>query len=389
MRTPSRVRSRRRILSAAPLLALSALACAVRVPGETRFDAEARREEIRPLVLSPGEALTLETSFGTIEVRAGDGAPELRASLSARGRTDEEAQAMLQRATLVVERGPDGTRARLESEPLVVHEDGLHAELSAQVSFVATVPPGTPVRASSRSGALRTHGPLGSVDLETQFGAIAIDQAEGRVRAESRSGQIRVGRARGDEIVLKSGFGAIRADDLSARRTTLGTGSGEIELEALEGEELALETGFGSIRAGRVRGALRARSGSGSIRLEDTRGPLEVVSNFGAITVAGVLDSLSVESGSGDVRVTAEPGSRVDPAWTLKASFGAVTLDVPDGLDCRLDARAGFGRVECSLPVTMEAGGSRDRKALVGTLGAGGGPVTLSSGSGTVSIRRR
>jgi hypothetical protein len=66
-----------------------------------------------------------------------------------------------------------------------------------------------------------------------------------------------------------------------------------------------------------------------------------------------------------------------------------VLLLVPEGFGCRVHARTGSGEVECDLPVVIEAGQRRTDSHLLGQIGSGGGQVSLSSGSGDVSLRRR
>jgi len=328
--------------------------CVIHINGGGSFqlDQQAERVETRALELAPGETLSLETSFGRIEVNAdGDAAPELRATIRAHGRTKEEAEAVLARYALEIERHSHGPTARLVGEPLRIQESSSRAELSASVAFVASVPPGTAIQASTNSGEIRARGPLGACQLETEFGSIEVEDARGEVHAETGSGSVTAQRVRGPQVVLHSDFGAIG-------------------LEGVQAEHVECE------------------SGSGGLTLKDVRaGELRLSTDFGAIEVDGVLADLRAKTGSGSVHVKARPESRVAPSWSLQSDFGGVTLHVPPGFGCELDARTDFGSISSDFDLRVQAG-QRKEKTLIGTVGDGGGQVKLSSGSGSVALRK-
>jgi len=385
-----------RMSLALSLVALTSQGCQIEIGGAgvtsaaVRIQEEATRSETHALELSPSDVLTLVTSYGAIEVESGDGPAELRATLRAHGRTEEEAQAVLERYHVGVERGPSGPRAELVGEPLVVHSGSSHMELSASVDFVAHVPAGTRLDARSESGNLTTRGALGSLALETGYGAIHVDEARGDVRAKSGSGDIQVARIEdeGGEVVLASNYGAVHVRASRARRLSCKSGSGDLRLDDASTEELELATQYGAILVEHAGGAVRAISGSGDVRVRGAKGAVVARSNYGAIAVEGELASLEAVSGSGDVHVTAQAGSRVDPQWRLESSYGQVVLSVPADFACALDARTDYGTVECAFPITLEPGKRRGNSALKGTIGAGGGAVTLVSGSGDVVLKK-
>lgn len=375
------------------LLALLGAGCVIdlsprRSLGGVNLTHSAERSEQHALELAPEDVLWLTTSEGRVEVTAGSGAPTLRAVLRAHGRTTEEAAAVLERYRLVLARRADGLHVELEGEPLRLADGAARIDLTAHADLVATVPPGTHLEATSGSGDLVTRGPLGRIALESGFGAIEVDEAHQGLRAKSGSGDITVTRLLGGEAHLHSGFGRIRVHEARARHLACRSGSGDVVIDASAGTELELETGFGLVRVGSADRAVRARSGSGDVRLASVHGPVTAHSEFGTVEVEGTLSALEATSGSGAVRVTARAGSQVAPSWKASSSFGAVVLVAPADLACTLEARTGFGAIECAFPVTTEAGARHDGQRLAGTIGAGGGPVTLSSGSGDVVLRR-
>lgn len=362
------------------------------------LDQKAEREEVVALELGPEDVLGLSTEYGRIEVvavaadDARAGRPELRAKLEASGRTKEEAQAVLDRFRVEVVQGPEGPQVRLVGEPLELDEGSLSAKLWAHADFVATVPAGTKVAADSGSGEIVTRGTLGDLQLETDYGAITIDEARGAVRAKSGSGKVQAARldcrASGGAAELESGYGSIEVKEAQAARLTCVSGSGDIRVGSAEVDALELTTGYGSVEVEQARGAVRADSGSGNVRLRDVHGAIKAESDYGTIEIEGVLTALEAKSGSGTVRAKARPESRMESDWELASSYGAVVLAVPAGFACELDARTDYGGIESDFPVTIEAGKRKDGRELKGTVGTGGKTVRLTSGSGDVALKK-
>lgn len=351
---------------------------------------EARRSETHALVLAPGETLTLDTSYGDVEVLAtSEGSPGLVASVHASGRTVAEAEAVLARYQVVVERGPSGPSARLVGEPLRVHENGVHLVLAAHVDYSATVPAGTALCASTQSGDVRTKGELGRAHLATEYGEIALAAARGDVTAHSGSGDVSAERLDGQSVELASDYGDVSLRDVRARRVSCKTSSGDVALEAAEVEEIELSTDYGNVHVSQAAGTLQAHSSSGNVRLHGVRGAIDASSDYGTVEVEGELSALSARSSSGDVRVRAAEQSRADSGWTLHSDHGTVVLRVPAGFGCVLDAKTDYGSVECDFPITLEAGKKKKGEGtLKGTVGSGGGTVKLSSSSGDVGLKK-
>ncbi len=352
------------------------------------FSHQAERTETRALELVPGKPLVL-LGGGEIRVTASaDGRSELQARIRGFGRTPEEADQVLSRYRVEVGNEEAGTTVRFVGEPLRVAEGSMKAVIAANVDYVATVPEGTPIEASTSSGDIRVRGPLGACRLDTQYGSVEAQEVRGGLEARSGSGDVRAERVEGALVVLGSAYGEVQLALATVERITCESGSGDIDVEDVRAGSVELSTNYGSVRASRVVGALRARSGSGSLRLTGTEGALDAQSSYGGIVVEGVLADLRASAGSGDVRVRALAGSRPDPAWSLVSNYGGVTLQVPEDFGCELDARTSYGSVETDFPVLTGAGKREGDSTLRGKVGPGGGRVTLSSGSGNVALKK-
>jgi DUF4097 and DUF4098 domain-containing protein YvlB len=376
------------------LAGLAASACVVDMQGLHVTDGlslneKAERVETRPLALAPGATLTFDAGFGDVTVATSDdGRAELTATIRARGRTRAEAEAVLARYALALEDGPDGPMVRLVGEPLRVEEGRASAQLGAHADFEAVVPDGTRLVAHSGSGDLLARGALGACRLETSYGDIAAEGVRGDLVAKCGSGDVIAADVEGGSIELTSGYGQIQLAGARATRIRIESGSGDIALEDAHAGTLALETSYGDVHVRAAHGALRARSGSGEVRLHGVHGALDAESGYGALELDGVFSALTAASGSGDVFARARAGSTPDAAWKLHSGYGSVTLAVPDGFGCTLEARTSYGDVDCDFPITIEADQLEKRGTLRGTVRSGAGSVTLSSGSGDVALRK-
>ena len=140
---------------------------------------------------------------------------------------------------------------------------------------------------------------------------------------------------------------------------------------------------FGSLVVSRCSGPVNARVLRGSMRLGTIGGRAELINSTGDIEVMAVRGGIVAEAQAGDIRVGFAPNlandSRVSVSGgNLIAGFQAKTA-------CRIDGAATWGRVNSTLPLTIEAGAS-GKRSLVGRLNGGGPLVTLRASGGSVTL---
>lgn len=355
-------------------------------PGGSRFRAEAEREERFDLQLGAGDRLLLRGDQAWIRVESTrDGPGHVVARLTAAGRTDEEAKAVLARYRIEFASNDDGADVRVVGEPFDV--PGKRGEkLIPRVEFTAFVPPATALDARTGLGDIEASGDLGATELHTDFGTVITSGLRGSLRAHSGSGSVEAVDVEGPSIALSSQFGGVYLARGRAERISARSDSGAVVAEDLVAASIELTTGFGSIRAAGIAGALELSTGSGELRLDGFEGDLSAKSQFGSLDLEGVFAGLRADSGAGSVHVRALPGSRVSSDWRIVSNFGEVRLGVPPELGAELEASTGFGQVRCDMAL-VTAAADRDRRTSVrGRLGQGGGLLAVSSGSGNVTI---
>ncbi|HEV2304877.1 MAG TPA: DUF4097 family beta strand repeat-containing protein [Candidatus Acidoferrales bacterium] len=163
------------------------------------------------------------------------------------------------------------------------------------------------------------------------------------------------------------------------------TSDGSVTSQAFHGQ-LRISTGDGNIEANGLTGNVRLHSGDGHIRGDGFDGALDADSGDGRIDVTGRFDTLRLQSGDGSVTAEAQSGSKISSDWSIRSGDGSVTLRLPDGLNADLDAHTGDGRITLDFPVTVQ--GDLSRTTIRGKIGAGGPPLLVHTGDGSIHISK-
>jgi Putative adhesin len=213
-------------------------------------------------------------------------------------------------------------------------------------------------------------GPDGASITESQSGdRIEIDVRLPRQRSwhgiERRSVRVVLQVPKRADLDVRTGDGSVSVQPV-AGRVTIATGDGSIAAEGLEGD-IHLHTGDGSIRASGLSGQLQADTGDGHM------------------AVRGRFELLDLSTGDGGIEAAVEPGSRVVKTWSLKSGDGGITLRVPDDFGAELDAHTGDGNVVVDRPVTVI--GTISHSTVRGRLGAGGEPLRIHTGDGSIRLQ--
>lgn len=356
---------------------------------ETFFDggADLRHEERSKtegaLELAGGSLLAVELPAGSVRVSVSEGPAKFEATLVARASSSAAALEALAASELVVEPRAEGLGMRLATPS----SGGGAQRWHVRADLVLHVPAGVRLQLSTGSGAIELCGPLGDSVLRSSYGSLDASGLRGNLVAKTGSGSVQVADVRGDVVELESSYGKVALRSVEARRVEAKSGSGAIELQSVQAETVRASTSYGSVQAREVVGSLEARSGSGRVSVGDLRGSLEAHSSYGQVDCEGVFEGLVAHSGSGSVEVRAHVGSSPRATWKLSSGYGRVRLALPDDFGCELDARTSYGEVDIGFPIQIEPGGLKvGSRKVSGRIGAGGGRVELSSGSGSVAV---
>ncbi|MBB3662907.1 MULTISPECIES: DUF4097 family beta strand repeat-containing protein [Prauserella salsuginis group] len=143
-------------------------------------------------------------------------------------------------------------------------------------------------------------------------------------------------------------------------------GSGELDVTGAE--SLDVEVGSGGARVSDVEGDARVDAGSGHVELSGIGGEVTVDAGSGGITGRGLAGPVEAESGSGEITLELSRPAGV----TASTGSGDIALTVPRA-DYRIAGDSGSGSREIGVDTSPGA-----RHTL-----------SLDTGSGDVTVRRR
>lgn len=163
------------------------------------------------------------------------------------------------------------------------------------------------------------------------------------------------------------------------------TADGNVTLSGLQGE-LTLTTGDGNATLDHLSGNLRIKSGDGQVKITDAEGALDAQASDGSLSVDGLFHVIALRTSDGRLDVNLRQGTQLTAASSIQSSDGSVTIHVPQGFAADLDVHTSDGRVDCTLPLTIEHYESSGGNALHGKLNGGGTPLTIHTSDGNVKI---
>ena len=165
------------------------------------------------------------------------------------------------------------------------------------------------------------------------------------------------------------------------------TADGNFSARELTGN-LQVRSGDGSVALDDVHGALRLTSSDGNVVICGATGTLEARGSDGHMQVDGQFSAVQMHTSDGNLDLTLAPGSQLNAASRIESSDGHVVVHVPSTLAADLNVTTSDGRLDCSLPLTMDHYDSRESSghSVHGRLNGGGTPLTIRTSDGNVSI---
>lgn len=183
-----------------------------------------------------------------------------------------------------------------------------------------------------------------SVDLTTSTGGIVVGFLTGRMKAQTETGT----------IFFRGVKGSVQAT----------AGVGDVVVSHCSGDAV-LTARRGTVRVGNVGGRAEVKAINGDIEIQSARGALTAWSEAGDISV-------------GFARGRTEGAD-------VRAAGGSIFAKIDATAHCLIAASSDWGRVESTLPLAIDGGGS-GKKKLSGRLNQGGPLLTLRASGGHVKI---
>jgi DUF4097 and DUF4098 domain-containing protein YvlB len=350
-----------------------------------RFDtvsAEATEEQ-RFSVSAPAK-LIVDSDAGAVVV-TGDDTSEIVVTMhkTAWGPNQAEAEAARDALRVNIIQQGDTVSIRFEqpSEFIVIG-----SSRSSRVDFTIMVPNKTAVNITTNSGKLALSGTTGNADLNTNFGEITATEMVGSLKAQTNSGAVTAQhiQAEGGQVDLRSDFGAIALEDANAKSVTLHSSSGKLELTDVTSDgEVKADTNFGAVTFNHVTAKTYSlESNSGDLTVEGATGLLKAHTDFGSIQVTDVQTvTLDLKTNSGSIDFS---GSLGKGPHTVKTDFGTVKMALPKDVKLTVDLKTDFGKVKTNFPITVS--GEMSNEHMRGALNGGGEMLTVGTNSGDINL---
>lgn len=223
---------------------------------------------------------------------------------------------------------------------------------------------------------------------------LEVDLRDGRLVIEVEIEGRRDGHA---DLELMVPVGAtVEVETVSADIEASGL-SGELSLESVSGrvevsgrpQRLEASSVSGDLRVAFAPDRSSLETVSGNLEVAEAAGRLDAESVSGAIRIGlGVVEDARLESVSGGIRFASElaPGGSVD----IETMSGSVELTLAKALSAQVDLSTFSGSITSALgPAPKRSGGAGSGAELRFAAGSGAGRVTVSTFSGSITLKTR
>jgi DUF4097 and DUF4098 domain-containing protein YvlB len=167
-------------------------------------------------------------------------------------------------------------------------------------------------------------------------------------------------------------------------RLKVATGNGEVSIERA-GADVSASTGNGRVTVGQTEGRVNVSTGSGDVQVDGANGPVNVTTGNGRVFIATAKGSVAATTGNGDidVRIKSLP---IEEDMRFNSGSGSIRVMLPANYNGRIDAMTGNGNLNSDFEISVV--GRLDSHHVRGTIGSGGPLMRLSTGNGTIELRK-
>lgn len=162
------------------------------------------------------------------------------------------------------------------------------------------------------------------------------------------------------------------------------SGNGDVDVAGATARVVAT-SGNGDVKVGAGAGEVTATSGNGEVQVDEAGGRVEARSGNGRVSVVTGAGPVNASSGNGSINVRMGR-IRGDEDMRFSSGNGSITVTLPADFSGEVDASTGNGGFESDFPVQIQGRMSTHR--VQGTIGRGGRRIHLSTGNGSIHLRR-
>ncbi len=170
------------------------------------------------------------------------------------------------------------------------------------------------------------------------------------------------------EVYIENSVGAAELVGLDVDYIKSNISVGEIKISNSSAKEVNINTSTGSIKLDNTQLVGRAKTSTGSIEIYG-----------GKLTGDTIL-----ESSTGSIKVSA--GLAEGSSYNFSSKTGSIQVDLQEDYAFKLDAKTSIGSIETNLQLKDVYS---QKGILTGTIGDGGGKITLRTEVGSVTINKK
>ena len=162
------------------------------------------------------------------------------------------------------------------------------------------------------------------------------------------------------------------------------TGNGEVDVRNA-GAEVRASSGNGEVSVLGAGGRVHASSGNGDIEVSNAEGEVTVSSGNGDLTVGTTKGPVSASTGNGRIEVKMETLSQAGD-MEFSTGNGSIDLSLPANLSADVIANVSLRNFETDF--AMQLPGRFSGRRIEGKIGEGGRRIRMSTGNGSVRLRK-
>jgi len=162
------------------------------------------------------------------------------------------------------------------------------------------------------------------------------------------------------------------------------TGNGAVTVDKAS-NDVQIRTGNGDVRISLTAGNVEVTSGNGDLEIDGATGPVRAGTGNGRVYVTTSSGPVNARTGNGmiDVRMKTISGNG---DMTFSTGNGPITVALPDTFNGEIDATTGHGDFRSDFPIRISGRLSPSR--VRGTIGTGGRVIRMSTGNGSLELRK-
>ena len=218
---------------------------------------------------------------------------------------------------------------------------------------------------NSQHGSINIKNVAGNLSAKTSFGPIDVFDIKGDARILNSHGKITV-ESIGGKAELETSFSTITCSDIDGK-TVIRNSHGQVNASNIR-SNTSVRTSFNKVKAEFIYGDLIVENEHGTITTSDIRGDIKANTSFAPVHISHIDGGVIVTNQHGDISIDnilyEVSGQDLNNDETfrkrqvnLKTDFGTVRLKLPETLSASINVSATYGKISGDFPLNINLQG--------------------------------